>query len=601
MNIFRGSRGTSLQRTEKLIGGAAIAIAFALALAAATSMIGSQVAGAYPAGWSLQQRIEPVDVAQCDITAWQNHVWVVWRKSNGAILIRHSADYGATWSAYKYIENGAFQTNAPVVVVGGSGTNPTARIYVIYGSKREGGGYLQTWIARSDDLGENWQTTSERWHSSGVGNKTRHAACRYPVSHVVEFAFVAPDPGSNKEEVYTGEIHTDGQIGIRTVPLSKNDGIESSYPVIACDGYANAMVVWQDGAGGSYERPHLMYAHTTDKGVNWIKGSLPYSGDYEQMYPSMTWDQNPVLACMGKNVKNGVHHVGRYTFDTPLRRWLPDSVGESITALNSDIATIPAVNGRHDGDVYYRNASLRLTRGCSSAIGDILGNEAIPGGTKKIAVASSDPQNNSSIDYVAAVTSEGKLYVRRKDPVKPSVEVTSPKFGGNSPIYLNSDFSLKCENACDDFCVNGVDITTNVEYHKGLEGITYYYSLDDATWDFVPSTDSSISCLPPYEVKVDTSCLNGKGLRVKSVAVDSAGNKSAYVTPWIFVDLDAPTTSLRVSGTEGLDGFFRSDASLSFDVEDMANLRTEYRIESESGGTQENWTVYNAPFVLGEG
>lgn len=62
-------------------------------------------------------------------------------------------------------------------------------------------------------------------------------------------------------------------------PRSAVDGIASKNPVVACSGYADVLLVWQDDSGGLYSRLHLVCDRSADGGSNWgASGSGPLYG-----------------------------------------------------------------------------------------------------------------------------------------------------------------------------------------------------------------------------------------------------------------------------------------------------------------------------------
>ncbi len=80
-------------------------------------------------------------------------------------------------------------------------------------------------------------------------------------------------------------------------------------------------------------------------------------------------------------------------------------------------------------------------------------------------------------------------------------------------------------------------------------------------------------------------------------ATDAAGNTETVGSVTVRLDLDPPTVSSSVSGTEGASGWFRSTVNVSAAATDAASgvAVIEYRLE---GGA---WTPYIAPVTLSDG
>lgn len=124
------------------------------------SLMHSGTAAAYPSGWTVQQRPVASGALNCDMDAYNEHSCLAWQKADGSIAVRRSSDAGATWSGEFAIEDGAYANGPPVVVFGSPASQS---VYVIWAGKRDGNGYFQTWIARSNDWGMTFPALS-RWH-----------------------------------------------------------------------------------------------------------------------------------------------------------------------------------------------------------------------------------------------------------------------------------------------------------------------------------------------------------------------------------------------------------------------------------------------------
>jgi hypothetical protein len=84
----------------------------------------------------------------------------------------------------------------------------------------------------------------------------------------------------------------------------------------------------------------------------------------------------------------------------------------------------------------------------------------------------------------------------------------------------------------------------------------------------------------------------------RSIATDAAGNtefEPATNDTWTIVDVVAPNTSVGLSGTNGLNGWYRSGVTVTLSASDETSgvASISYRID---GGV---WQTYAAPFVVG--
>jgi hypothetical protein len=575
-----------------------IGVMLAATVALALFLCLSGEAGAYPDGWTLQRQITGSGALNCDIDAYGQYVFATWERDDGAIVFKRSTDMGATWSAGLVVENGAYDNEPPVVVVGSPGSGS---VYVLWPGKRDGGGYFQTWIARSTDWGATFPS-AQRWHSTGDSNKSGHDACRWDENNVILYSFV--DDSSGSEEIRWGKIHTNGSVTTGGT-LSATDGIQSHQPVVACNGNADAFVVWTDEAGGSYSRKHLVCKRTVDSGENWSapgSGVLPYSSDYRQCCPSVFWeDQYVVLVYQGQVVNDNHYYFGRYFFNPFGADWTPGTTAQSEQVDTGSVATYPETVGFSAGDCFFRNASNRLSEW--NAVTDFLGAETIASGGHSVSVASKDHTNDGSLHYACAATSDGKVLIRREDLTGTSAVLTKPSFTGAEPFYSNNDFPVECRGAADDFDVNGTDIGSGKNFSNGFENITYHFTTNEATWTTMPCVgENSIATTAPFNKTVDTESLNQRCIKIKTTSTDTAGNTAEWISPWIYIDKDPPETTLARDGTAGSNGFYVSDVDVSFEVKDYTPVTTYYKVENLlTGSVDSNWTTYSKPFELDEG
>ncbi len=565
-----------------------------LLISGSSSIIGR--AYAYPSGWTLQRKLWSSDATSISVEARGNYLWVVWRRSDNSIWLRRSTDKGATWEKSQCIENGSYANNDPVVV---SGSSTNKAVYVIWSGKRSGEGYYQTWIARSNDWGESFLASS-RWCSSGKSDKVHHTAARIPENNTVVFCWAETTNGA--KEVFWGKISVNGTV-TRGSARSNVDGIDSHRPSVAASGYGDILIVWQDEAGGGYSRPHLVCTRSVDGGSTWGapgSGALPHSNNFRQAYPSVVWEQNPVVAYRGQNVETSEYFVGRFTLSMMGASWNPGSVEESIKHITGRTSCFPKVIGSNQDDIFYRNEN-----GCLSQHGrvdDFFGPLCPSDHSRSLDLASTDVKSPDGIDYVCLLTSDGDVYFRRKDRAKPSMTITNPPVS-TQPRYFNSAFIVDSRDAIDDFNVTGSDVSTGKSFTNGIEKIDYFYSEDEVDWKRLPCDGGNVSFDPPYQRSVIARNLNGRKIKIKARCLDSAENELEYVTNnWIYVDTDAPKTSVSIKGNKGKNGWFTSDVKIFLSCDDFTYDRTEYRVRDlVSGQTIIDWKKYSKPLTLMEG
>ncbi len=577
----------------------ALGLAGAIAAAVAVSLaLVPRVASAYPLGWTLQRTVVGGDAAACDVAAYGPHVWVTWRTaSTGAVYVRHSADRGVRWDGAVCLDNGAYENGDPSVSVGSTTGH---LVYVMFGGKRDGGGYYQLQLYKGSSWGASWSRT---YVSGGAENKQQADTARAPSSNTIFYTYTSD--ASGVAEVYWGKISIDGTV-LPGTRRSSDDGIASSQPAIAANDYANAIIVWKDDAGDGYNRSHLLECHTGDGGSSWVRRHIP-DADNEPSYrltcPAVAWDINAiVVTCVGQRVSDSTYFVGRFNCTTMGYNWSPDNVEDSVYQETMKASCYPSVTGRFSADVFYKNSSSRLSQ--HGTANDVLGAVTVGSGWHVISATSADFGSDGAVDYFAAVAADGKVYLRRKDSVAPAADVTTPAFNGRAPVHARADFPVECRGAADDFAVDGTDIKTNISFHVGMESVTYFFSKDESVWAGLPcASGSNVVKDPPYAATVNTESLNQKRIKIKAVGKDSAGNTSEYVTPgWIYIDKNPPISRLSVEGMKGDNGFYRSDARVSINCGDYTFDHSEYAIENLDTGMKDgNWTNYSKPFTLGEG
>lgn len=120
---------------------------------------------AYPTGWTVQQQLAGTDAVSCDVAAFTTHVWVTWRTTSNSIWVKHSDDYGVTWSTATCLDNGVYGNLDPVVVSGNTGEQ---RVYILFPGKRNGGGHYQTQVCTSINWGDSWGLL---WNSTGATDR----------------------------------------------------------------------------------------------------------------------------------------------------------------------------------------------------------------------------------------------------------------------------------------------------------------------------------------------------------------------------------------------------------------------------------------------
>lgn len=556
------------------------------------------VVNAYPTGWTLQRRVVSDDAVSCDITAINSNVWVTWRSaSTGSIWVRSSADLGATWGEPTCLDNGAFGNRNPVVVVG---SETSQYVYVLFPGKRDGGGYFQTQVYRGTGMGSSWSRT---WHSTGNSNKSSVDAARAANSGTVFMTFTNDSTGV--EEVSWGKIGTNGTV-TTGANRSAADGIDSSMPSIAANGYSDVMIVWCDAAGGSFSRNHLVESHSGDGGDTWTGGVIPDNDNdsaYRQSYPSIAWDTNQIVVTyQGQKTSDSTYFVGRYNCTPMGFNWSPDNTAASIYQSTGDVPCYPEVSGRFSADIFYKNATSQLSE--HGVATNILGAKTLGSVPSVISVTSTDFEQDGAIDYVAAISTEGEVYLRRKDATGPAAAITAPVFNGANPAYFNANFSVECAGATDDFNVTGTDIQTGKQYDRGIESVTYTCTEDGSVWNPLECAGgTNVALDPPHGVTVDSNNYNRKRIKIKATSKDSAGNTTECLTPgWIYVDRDRPISSLCAQGTTGTNGFYRSNTTVTIGHSEYTFDHSEYKLENlDTGQKESNWTLYAGAFSLTEG
>ncbi len=559
----------------------------------------SKAALAYPSGWTLQQQITGSHAVTCDIDAFQNYVFAVWQRDDGAICFRRSTDAGATWAPYVIIENSAYN-NGPAIVCVGSATYDA--VYVVWAGKRNGNGYYQTWVARSNDWGATFPAES-RWHSTGNFNRTDHDACRWDTNNVIAYAFCSDESGTG--EIRWGKIQVDGTVSSGNA-ISANDSIVSHNPVIACNGNADAMVLWTDEAGGPYTRRHLVANRTVDSGETWGapgSGPLPYDSNYRQGYPSIFWESHhPVVAYQGQSVTDSHYFFGRFYFNPVGASWMPSTVAQSERASTSTVPTCPETVGFAAGDCFFKNTSNMLTEWDTTT--QFFGAKTVAANNRSISLCSIDHTNDYAIHYASALTTDGEIFVRRVDLSGTEAVLTSPTFNGSDPVFLNANFTVECGDATDDFNVTGSDLVGPQMYSRGFKELIYSFSEDEVTWQALPCAGgvNNIATTAPFAKVCNTDELNQRTIKIKTTTTDTAGNTAEWISPWIYIDKNPPLSSLKAVGTEGTGGYYRSNVSTSFTVSDFSPCDTFYKVENLGNGQiDSNWTLFSTPFELAEG
>ena len=133
--------------------------------------------------------------------------------------------------------------------------------------------------------------------------------------------------------------------------------------------------------------------------------------------------------------------------------------------------------------------------------------------------------------------------------------------------------------------------TFNLSYVAGDNGtgvmyVDIYYSTDLSTWTYYGRfTSSPVTFTAPYDGT----------FYFQAIAVDYAGNVENFggAEAHTTVDTNAPAVQISIDGTAGLNGWYVSSVTISFETD--ADAVVYYSINNGP------WLEYGAPFVLGDG
>ncbi|MFH1150431.1 MAG: DUF5719 family protein [Actinomycetota bacterium] len=576
----------------------AVMLTLALVAGLAPLMIAPGPAAAYPTGWTLQQEVCGSGATEVDVDAFDNYVYVVWRASDNVIYFRRSTDYGVTWDAPLVVAPNSVTNEGPVVCRGAS----AGYVYVLCTRKPLGVGY-ETWIYQSQNNGESF---SNIYQTDGSSNRRYLDACRMPGTN--EIIYVWSDDVSGTYEIRWGVITVNGTVSPQADQISPNgDGIAGTYPTVAGEGSNNILIAWQEAQGGGFDHAHLRCNMTTNRGAAWgesYSGNVPDNSnepDHIARTPVAFWDTSPGgtpgVVYSGEDEDAGHYYAGRYRIGTG--GWTPDNAASSNLFDTGAAFPYTAACGSDPADVLYRNSATRLSR--YGVCDDFLGPESVYANTNSIASA----RSNEDIDYCAAVTSGGKVYVRRTDSQPPdTVTLTTPDFSGGN-VYRNADFTIECAGAVDDYKVTGTDLAAGqTQYDNGIEKVTYLYTINEVVWNPLPCIGGNNEAFgQPFMKDVNTEGLDQTRMLIRATPKDSAGNTFTYETPaYIYIDKQDPVSSLDVAGTLGTNGIYRSNVSCTIIPADYTPDYSEYRIENlDNGQIDSNWTRQVGPFPLTEG
>lgn len=176
---------------------------------------------------------------------------------------------------------------------------------------------------------------------------------------------------------------------------------------------------------------------------------------------------------------------------------------------------------------------------------------------------------------------------RQSSPVSATViyDTEPPVIESSSPEN-NSDSAKPVSSVLVTFKDTYADINTT----GSLEGATMKNSAGDAmTGTWFTSGSKSIMFTPAAALPADT-------YTVTVYPVDSVGNRGEQQITFRNYDLTSPKTTVSLSGTKGVDGWYTTPVTVTLAAEDGQQGAGIDRIEYSFDGL--NWNTYAAPFTL---
>jgi len=622
-------------------------------------------AGATPdEGWTAQSLVNAgLGAARCvDVEVANPYVWVAWVGGNvngqykeNAVFVARSTDYGATWDTPIVIEDGSYTVDPRVKLIYGTripgGSASWGALRLIYASTHGGAdGYPEVWIARSDDLGATWptdkglegvgrtNTTAHRWRTGSTAWQYQVDADYLDSENSILFVCTQKPtpPGGYTQIACIGYITAGGDItpypteggDVIGYRLSPDETRHHDQPAIACMGGGlvnyHAVVVWKNSGTGGATPWTISSSMTNKRGASW---TTPYElldsdgkpiGNLMHELPSIDWNTNfPTMFCDLKDPSTGNYYLGRYYMNTEFKWFANNGIrvdqpgaDPKIESTGANTPPYPSCDGPSGWEcVFHRDGSKRPKLRAKYISGqdipqyqyvDMLGpSKEIKGSAWCI-----DVNNTYHEKVFAGVTTEGEIYFKRYDTTNPkTARLTKPEIGEGDTLYLNKDFEVQAEGE-DNFAVNCTDLMTGMPVHKGIAKITYEYTEDQNTYKALPTVEgTNISYEYPYALTAKSSALNGKRIKIRTTAEDSAGNTlSSDNLGWLVVDTTPPTVTLETDTQPNADGWRNKETTVTLSVNDKNPDKTYYRLEKLSdAGRGSGWVEYTSPFKLGHG
>jgi hypothetical protein len=543
-----------------------VVIAVLVGIAAALLLAGGGVS-AYPTGWTSDQQM-PGSSSYCDIAVKGNFVHYVTMNSYNQVVYVRSTDGGATWSSHVRLDLGPSADYFPQVEVG-----PNGYVFVAFRSVDMNGGSGPWRIAlrRSVDNGATWEagyfdyTTENQAHESCSLGRSEN--------YMVFLAYEAMSgPGSGEYNVYFRQLGDAGLLARRTVS-TEADGIDDRHPSINCEGTDMFWIAYEhrhtpidivakrynastgfdlvqdpvDNSTGDCGRPDVAVTAAGAKYITWTTGTTVQ----QRMYQGITW--SAVVNLMASAVA-------------------PDPDTAMSTGLTLCCETNSVYHATSGADTRVMQLPSTPSMICADGYG--------------------------STTWVAAVLGDGTTYIKKTDTTAPTGMLTINGHQADGQMdYSKHLLTLNVQNALDDWSATGTDPTGD-DFTNGITTVEYYTNAV-GTWDLVSTKNNA-----PWASEIDVGLQPGSAYQVQAIIYDTAGNTATLPFDTVFVDDEAPNTTISLSPTANSAGWNNRIPKATLSTSDPSLLKTEYKVDAvggtgNTGGT--NWTEYAGPFTVPEG
>lgn len=612
-----------------------LALILVLALVLACLLVGAFCgrAFAYPSGWTSDSYLGSSANKSVDVASWGDTILVVWKDGSGHVFCKRSTNGGLTWAYPSYpsqlsagrLDRSSSECFDPQVAVNGNVAfvsyktrNEPHDVWAGFPADRD---YVV--LKRSDDGGATFNNLDPNTHQSrGVWyglTPTDRSVDNFDLDRcsVTEPFLLAYQENNGNSQVKNGWFHNVG--------------------VMAADGSNPGVQIPTQAPGRAVICPAITGAGANEYYVSFIErnweaspGELVATARYLEGQGWSDWYLYPAgqktVPVDGYKGHGTLRDIDASCISGAQMRvvWDDTSAGKHEIKLRMlDTNQVQGFSSIRTVDYApytktCRGRELRVYRGRASGDGRrYLRDAATDASIMDLGSAFQEDFNTFNLDqdgragsrvYLAGTRqSDGRIFIKRTDdgigPVSDPIKVNG-RLPATSPTYFRSPFPLLLTNVRDvDWNTTGTD--TQSKFNNGVTSVEFRCAPKSSpeNWTTLQTINATGAPGLSWTTTVSVPGLADGRYYFKGTMTDTAGNSSdSQRSGEIVIDKAPPSTSLAHEGSDGDNGWHRSDVSITLTSLDPYDADyAKYRIKNNLSDTYGDWITYGGPFVLGEG